>query len=82
MPLICGVKQGTRKLPVRLVWNAILWGKGIRGVTKAVSLKDDHTFSGRGIGAQHQATEASKCMGLLGCFGEEFFPLKCCRAIG
>lgn len=44
-------------------------GKGTKGVIKAVGLKDYHTSCGKDVGAQHQATEASKCVGLLGCLG-------------
>ena len=47
-------------------------GKGTRGVTKAVSLYDYHTSCGKDVGAQHQAIEASKCVGLLGCLRRNF----------
>ena len=43
-----------------------------RGVTKAVSLKDYQAPCGKAVGAQHQATEASKRVGLLDCLGMNF----------
>lgn len=49
--------------------------KGTRGVPEAVSVKDYHFYHascGEHIGAQQQATEASKRVGLLGCLGRNF----------